>query len=157
MSVAAVQKQLATTTLGDVALRAYFTELCQSIGASMIRDHNQLSLDVIVDDSLAGPDISVSLALIVTELVINALKHAFPGRRHGKITVEYQSNGPNWTMSVGDDGVGMPKDPSSAKTGLGTSIVQALAQQLQAEVESTDTRPGHKVSIVHTHDGAKAA
>jgi two-component system, sensor histidine kinase PdtaS len=157
MSVAAVQRQLATTTLGDVGLRAYLTELCQSIGASMIRDHNQLSLDVVADDSLAGPDISVSLGLIVTELVINALKHAFPGHRPGKITVAYRSDGPDWTLSVGDDGVGMPKDPSSAKTGLGTSIVHALAQQLQAEVESVDTQPGHKVSVTHSHDGAKAA
>ena len=47
-----------------------FTALCERIGASMIRDHNQLSLDVSVDESSTGADVSVSLGLIVTELVI---------------------------------------------------------------------------------------
>jgi two-component sensor histidine kinase len=149
MSVAAVQSQLAASRLGDVGLRAYFVELCESIGASMIRDHNQLSLEVSTDESVASADVSVSLGLIVTELVINALKHAFPGRRHGKIMVGYRSVGPAWTLSVGDDGVGMPKDAASAAPGLGTSIVSALAQQLQARVQIADAKPGTEVSIVH--------
>jgi two-component sensor histidine kinase len=149
MSVAAVQKQLAATTLGDVALRPYFTDLCQSIGASMIRDHNQLTLMVEADESLASADVSVSLGLIVTELVINALKHAFPGRRSGAIMVGYRSDGPKWTLSVADDGVGMPNDPASAKSGLGSSIVEALAKQLKALVQVKDVNPGTLVSIIH--------
>ena len=78
MSVASLQHQLAASHVGDVELRPYFTALCESIGASMIRDHDKLSLDVDVDDSVTNADASVSLGLIVTELVINALKHAFP-------------------------------------------------------------------------------
>jgi hypothetical protein len=56
-----------------------FTQLCQSLGASMIHDPEQLSLEGKVDGSSVSADTSVSLGLIVTELVINALKHAFPG------------------------------------------------------------------------------
>ena len=149
MSVAAVQKQLAATTLGEVGLRSYFGELCESIGASMIRDHNQLSLEVSADESVAGADVSVSLGLIVTELVINALKHAFPGRRKGRIVVGYSSAGRAWTLSVADNGVGMPKDSASAKPGLGTSIVAALAQQLGARVQIADAKPGAAVSVIH--------
>ena len=150
MSVASVQKQLAASRLGEVGLRAYFAELCQSLSASMIRDHDQLSLEVNADESVASADISVSLGLIVTELVINALKHAFPGRRSGKIVVGYRSAGPAWTLSVGDNGVGMPKDLASAKPGLGTSIIAALAQQLEARVQFADAGPGTAVSIIHT-------
>jgi two-component system, sensor histidine kinase PdtaS len=154
MSVAALQKQLAASSVADVELRPYFTTLCDSIGASMIRDHNQMSLDVNVDDSTTSADISVSLGLIVTELVINALKHAFPDDRGGKIKVDYQSHGPNWKLSVTDNGIGMPADSESAKPGLGTSIVQALTMQLHALVKVSDARPGTAVSVTHTQIAA---
>lgn len=150
MSVAALQQQLAASTLGDVALRAYFTKLCQSIAASMIHDHEQLSLEVNVDDSAVGADASISLGLIVTELVINALKHAFPNGRRGTIAVGYRSNGADWTLSVCDDGVGMPADAASATPGLGTSIINALAAQQRARINVIDTAPGTTVSVVHT-------
>lgn len=149
MSVASMQQQLANSSAGDVELRPYFTALCNSIGASMIRDHNQLSLDVSVDDSSSTADVSVSLGLIVTELVINALKHAFPVDRKGKIRVDYHSHGSNWTLSVTDNGIGMPADPAVAKPGLGTSIVQALTTQLQAAVKVANANPGTEVSIAY--------
>jgi two-component sensor histidine kinase len=149
MSVAALQKQLATSGLGKVELRPYFAALCKSIGASMIHDHGQLTLEAQTDDSVTSADTSVSLGLIVTELVINALKHAFPDNRAGKILVDYHSRGLNWALSVGDNGVGMPADPEIAKPGLGTGIVQALAKQLGAVVSVADANPGTKVSIAH--------
>lgn len=151
MSIATLQKQLAASRLGDVALRAYFEQLCESIGASMIRDHDQLTLDVTADDSAVPAEVSVSLGLVVTELVINALKHAFPGGRVGKIVVGYHSQGANWTLSVTDDGVGMPKDAASQTSGLGTSIVAALASQLESRVRVSPAHPGTIVSLTHTH------
>jgi two-component sensor histidine kinase len=150
MSVAVLQQQLAASRLGDVELRAYFTSLCESIGASMIRDHNQISLDVSADECTVHADVSVSLGLIVTELVINALKHAFPGARGGKIVVGYEAYGPNWSLSVRDDGVGMPVEPAAVKAGLGTSIVEALARQLSARVQIANVNPGTKVSVIHS-------
>ncbi len=151
MSVAALQQQLAASRLGnEVELRPYLKALCSSIGASMIRDHNSMSLNVNVDASIRNADVSVSLGLIVTELVINALKHAFPGERGGAITVDFQSHGPNWSLSVSDNGVGMPEDADSIKPGLGTGIVQALSKQLRAIVTSADAKPGTKVLISHT-------
>ena len=81
MSVASVQRQLASSRLGSVNLRSYLIELCESLGASMIHDHEQIKLVVDSDDVSTNADISLSLGLIVTELVINALKHAFPSQR----------------------------------------------------------------------------
>jgi two-component sensor histidine kinase len=152
MSVAALQQQLAASRLGEVALKPYFDQLCVSVGASMIRDHGQLSLHVNCDDSVVDADISVSLGLVVTELVINSLKHAYPGGRKGRIIVSYNSHGPNWTLSVADDGVGMPTDAESATPGLGTSIVRALANQLHARVQVVDGHPGTTVSIIHSQN-----
>jgi two-component sensor histidine kinase len=149
MSIATMQRQLAASRIGDVVLRDYFTDLCASIAASMISDPDQLSLKVTVDESVMRAEASVSLGLIVTELVINALKHAFPRHRKGKICVDYRAEGRAWTLSVRDTGIGMPKKPAEAKPGLGTGIVQALAKQLDATVEVTASKPGTTVSIVH--------
>ena len=150
MSIAAVQRQLAESGLGAVELRSYLIELCESLGASMIGDPDRLSIEVRADNSSIDADRSVSIGLIVTELVINALKHAFP-EHSGKIIVEYRADGPDWILSVRDDGIGMPREPSAAKPGLGTGIVEALARQLRAEVLITASNPGTQVSIVHSH------
>ena len=150
MSVAAIQRQLAATRVGEVGVRAYFTDLCQSISTAMIADPDQLSLEVRADESVAEASTSVSLGLLVTELVINALKHAFPGLRPGKITVGFNSQGPDWTLFVRDNGVGMPADPESAKPGLGSSIIEALARQLSAHVQVDGANPGTMVSIIHS-------
>jgi two-component sensor histidine kinase len=149
LSVAAVQQQLAAASLGEVELRPYLTQLCDSLGASMIHDHDQISIEVKVDDSQTSANVSVSIGLIVTELVINALKHAFPGHRHGKITVAYEAHGPRWTLAVADDGIGMPTGANATKPGLGTGIVQALVGQLGAEIRITDAAPGTAISISH--------
>jgi len=148
MSIATLQRQLAATSASDVRLRSYFTDLCDSISASMIYDHDLLTLTAIVDDSMATSEASVSLGLIVTELVINALKHAYPdGKRSGKIIVEYWSRPTGWRLTVEDDGVGMPGDHATRKPGLGTGIVDALAKQFAATVAVTDTSPGTRVAI----------
>lgn len=150
MSIATLQRQLAATKAGDVVLRPYFTDLCDSIGASMIYNHEALTLTTIVDDTVTTSEVSVSLGLIVTELVINALKHAFPERdRSGTITVEYWSRPTGWRLTVEDDGVGMPGDHATRKPGLGTGIVDALSKQLDATVTISDLDPGTRVAIIH--------
>lgn len=149
MSIADLQQQLAGATTGTVDLRAYLTKLCATITASMIADPDKLSLDVVAEKVTIDAGVSVSLGLVVTELVINALKHGFPNGAGGKITVDYRGDGSAWTLSVADTGVGMPKHPA-ALSGLGTSIIQALARQLKAKVHVQDMHPGAKVSLVHT-------
>jgi two-component sensor histidine kinase len=147
MSIASLQQQLATSQLGRVPLRGYLTNLCRSIAASMIPDHNLLTLVAEIDDSTVEAEISISLGLIVTELVINSLKHAYPDGRGGQIRVSYHADEAGWALSVGDDGVGMPSASPDTKGGLGTSIVKALAQQLQAEILLVDARPGTVVTV----------
>ena len=153
MSVAALQRQLATTGEDYVTLRPYFTQLCESIGASMIRDPKHIVLTVTGDDSRVKADVSVSLGLIVTELVINSLKHAFPKDGAGTINVDYRTVGPEWTLKIVDDGVGMGPNP---EPGLGTSILNALARHLQANVVVTGGSPGTTVSLIHTATVAPA-
>ena len=150
MSVAALERQLSASVDGDqgVELRTYFNSLCENIAASLIGDQKTVSLDV-TGGGVVTSRVSVSLGLIVTELVINALKHAFPAGRTGRIEIGYQAQGPNWTLSVRDDGVGIPNDAGLVRTGIGTSVVQALARQLRATVEIAPAAPGTLVCIEH--------
>jgi nitrate/nitrite-specific signal transduction histidine kinase len=80
---------------------------------------------------------------------INALKHAFTEDRHGKITINYRSEGSNWTLSVSDDGIGMPSGADKAKAGLGTGIVEALARHLEGVISVADAEPGTTVTLFH--------
>ena len=157
MSIAALQRQLSMSTDGEVELLSYFNQLCQSLGASMIADPDRLSIQVTVDDSAVAAYVSVSLGLIVTELVINALKHAFPEERTGMIMVDYRSSGSDWTLSVIDNGIGMAAGDDAPKPGLGSGIIQALANNLLAEIQVTDARPGTAVSITHQESVALQA
>ncbi|MGL4541304.1 MAG: sensor histidine kinase [Polymorphobacter sp.] len=157
MSIAALQHQLAESGTADVALAPYLAQLCESLGASMIHDHDRLTLTARIDKQVVPADVSVSLGLVVTELVINALKHAFPDKQDGHVLVDYATRGSEWTLSVTDDGIGMPELPARAKSGLGTSIVQALARQLHAEIEVSDNAPGTRVSLTHDREAARDA
>jgi two-component sensor histidine kinase len=150
MSIATLQKQLAITSNDDVELRPYLRELCDSIGASMIDDAERISLSSTADESKATANVSVSLGLIVTELVINALKHAFPEpEQSGSVTVDYAAKGEGWSLTVKDDGVGIGEGDGAVTPGLGTGIVDALAKQLGATVTTSDNEPGTKVSVEH--------
>ena len=150
MSVAALERQLSASPAGDesVELRTYFTNLCSNISSSMVDDNDNVTL-VVTGGGLVTPRVSISLGLIVTELVINALKYAFPDARSGRIEIGYEAQGPNWTLSIRDDGVGMPNDRADNRTGLGTNIVRALAHQLQATVDVAPGTPGTVVCIKH--------
>lgn len=150
MSIAMLQRQLAVTQLKSVELRTYFADLCRSISASMIDDPKRIAIDTIVDDTSTNSDVSVSMGLIVTELVINAIKHAFADETvGGKITVSFAAKKGDWLLSVSDNGVGMPVGEKQWKTGLGTGIVEALSKQLDASVTVLDAKPGTRVEVRH--------
>lgn len=150
MSIAEVQKQLSASEAGQVELRSYFTQLCESLGASMIADTGRLSIAVTVDDTVVEADSSISLGLIVTELVINALKHAFPDQAKGRIAIDYRSAGKSWTLSVSDDGIGLSNGVDAPKPGLGSRIVEALTRNLHATLTVSDGNPGAVITIRHT-------
>ena len=91
-----------------------------------------------------------SLGLIVTELVVNSLKHAFIDEKtEGRIIVAYDRAGTNWKLSVSDDGIGRQDGVfAQAKSGLGAGIVKALAQQIDAKVETVAVSKGTTISMM---------
>ncbi len=155
--VANIQRQLYMSgTTDEIAFGPYIAQLCADLATSMIDGHAV----TIQSSSSAGTirsDDAMSFGLIVTELVINALKHGFPDGRKGQIKVDFSAEGPDWRLSVSDDGVGKPSGTAKpGRPGLGTNIVEALARHLKANVESVTTGAGTETAIIHTLDAASS-
>jgi chemotaxis protein methyltransferase CheR len=149
MSVATVQQQLHASGLNErIEIGPYLSKLCDSLAASMIGERRPLTVKVRASSGGALSSEAVSHGLIVTELVINALKHGFPGGEAGEILVKYDAQGSDWQLSVSDNGSG-PREAAGEPphTGLGTSIVEALAHQLHATVQKTSGPKGTTVTI----------
>jgi len=163
MSVAAVQQQLLASGRGEpIEIGPYLSRLCETLLASMTDDSRPVSLKVQAQGGIASSAEAVSIGLIVTELVINAFKHAFAGApTAGQLVVAYETAGTGWRLVVSDNGIGMPKvhlDLDRTTPGLGTIIVEALAKQLDARVDVVRNLKGTTVSITHgTFDRALSA
>ncbi|WP_448202805.1 sensor histidine kinase [Azospirillum sp. sgz302134] len=111
----------------------YLRQLCDGLvrstnptGARLTVEAESWTIDV---------DQATPLALIASELVSNALLHAFPGGHPGTVTVELLPGAEGHRLTVRDDGVGLPPGipaPQRRTAGLGLVLVQALAQQANA-------------------------
>src|ERR1700684_3372614 len=152
ISVAAVQRHLhASAGLGSMEMLPYLSTLCGALTHSMIGEGQSISLKVIGKGGSSTCANAESLGLIVTELVINALKHAFDDKtKDGQITVAYDVAGSDWKLSVVDNGMGKPDGVfAQPKTGLGTGIVKALPKQLDSQVVTSSGTKGTTVSVTH--------
>jgi PAS domain S-box-containing protein len=152
LSVAAIQQHLDTAGRGGaIEVGNYLSRLCETLAQSMIGDSRPISLKVDADPGTIASHQAVSIGLIVTELVMNSLKHAFPKeKKDGAIVVSYKVADADWKLTVSDNGIGKPDlGGSQKKGGLGTSLVQSLAKQLDAQVDIVSDPHGRAVSITH--------
>jgi len=150
MSVATIQQHIQSAGRADlIEINPYLTKLCESLAASMIGDAGTTSVKVNAGGGYAPSADAVSIGLIVMELVINALKHAFVKDRMGAcVTVSYETSGSDWRLTVSDNGDGRSAEASQQpKGGLGTSLVGALANQLDAQVKTASTPGGMTITI----------
>lgn len=157
LSIATVQRNLDPTTEdSEVPVVAYLKTLCESIAKTMIGGRKPIVLKMLGNSGTVTSDEAIALGLITTELVINALKHAFP-KGEGTVTVTYESNPASWKLSIDDDGIGLPTTGIVNREGLGTSIVESLASQLNADIQRKSSPRGTVVSIIGLRNSAKTA
>jgi PAS domain S-box-containing protein len=160
LSVAAVQQHLHFSGRNEpIEIGSYLTKLCETLAQSMIGDSRSISLKVEADAGTAVSREAVSMGLIVTELVMNALKHAFPDKKpDAAIVVSYSVAGNDWKLTVSDNGIGKPAvGAGETKPGLGTSLVKALTRQLDAVVAIDSDSRGTAVSVTHATFKAKSS
>jgi two-component sensor histidine kinase len=118
-----------------VDLRAFMTELCQSMLAVLCGPARRVLLNIEIAPFMIATDRAIPLALLVTEAMTNSLKHAFPGGRRGRITVSFRAEGEEaGTLTVSDDGVGTPP-PGHRQAGIGLQLIEAFVRQIDGELE----------------------
>jgi two-component sensor histidine kinase len=82
------------------------------------------------------PERAIPCGMLVSELVTNALKHAFPGERRGSLLVRLERVRPTrLQLVVEDDGIGLASGfPDESSQSLGLDLVAIFAKQLEAEL-----------------------
>jgi two-component sensor histidine kinase len=101
-------------------------------------------LDARVEAIEVPTDIALPLALIVTELVTNAQKHAYDEGAPGVIAMALERTAGGLRLSVEDDGHGLAP---GAGGGFGTALVEALVQQVQGELVHAPRQRGTRIEI----------
>jgi len=115
-----------------------FGEYVKSVAGELLRTYHAPGVVCTVDAGALplGVDIAIPCGLIVSELVSNALKHAFPDSRSGSVRIILRKEDPSTViMSVEDDGVGLPHDMDPRQAGsMGLNLVYSLAAQIRGTV-----------------------
>lgn len=126
--------------------RVDFASFLDSLLPTLMDSYNvaaaRVSLEIAVREASIPLHQAVPCGLIVNELISNALKHAFPDGRRGRIVVEsYSGQRGEVTLSISDDGVGLDDaEPETGKT-LGLTLVRLLADQLKGRLEIQRANP----------------
>ena len=131
------EKLYQSADFARVPFSEYATTLAGNIFHATGASPTGVTLDVQIDDVSLPVDQAIPCGLILNELITNAVKHAFPGERSGKIIVELRMiNSRQMLLAVGDDGVGMTEVAAPrASRALGMQLVETLAAQLDGQLE----------------------
>jgi two-component sensor histidine kinase len=130
LSIAAVHEILSVEGFRLINVRDLLGRVTQTVGQTMARPTLRVEIVIEGDDLYMPSQQATSVALAVTELVQNALEHAFPERVEGRIRVLLAQTEGEWIIEVTDDGIGLPAgaDPM-ATDNLGLKIVRTLATE----------------------------
>ena len=140
-AIAQVHRRLYTSNdVEQVDMREYLGALVEELGETWSTPTAPRRLSLAADPIRLSTDRAVSLGVIVTELVSNACKYAYPSdgekRGGGEVRVSLIDEGDaHFRLAVEDDGVGMVADAPARGTGVGTKLIRAMAQSLQTNVE----------------------
>lgn len=124
--------------LASIDFGEYVEELIASITASY-GNNDSVKCLVKYSDIVMNIDLSINLALIITELVTNSYKHAFTGRDEGQIKVELTSNPKHYKLVIADNGIGQTNEIENEQS-LGLEIVRALTEQIDGTIVVTSDK-----------------
>jgi diguanylate cyclase (GGDEF)-like protein len=131
------EKLYMSENLASVDLKGYLRSLAEELLRYYKESAGDVALKLDVGDVSFGLDTIIPCGLIVSELVTNSLKHAFPDRRGGEIEIAVKAVDDEYELRVRDNGVGIPPELDIRKTEtLGLQLVTSLAEmQLKGHLE----------------------
>jgi len=152
-AVAQVHRRLYTSHgLKSVLLNQYLGALLDDLRRSAEGNRmSRLTLKAVQVE--IDPDRAVAIGIIVNELVMNAVKYAYPDRA-GPIHVEVGADGGDLVLSIADNGVGLGAKSDPRSTGMGQRIVSAMATKLEASVERDPNHHGTRIVLRFRYAGA---
>jgi two-component sensor histidine kinase len=152
-AVAQVHRRLYTShDLKSVLLNQYLDALLDDLRRSAEGNRmSRLTLKAVQVE--IDPDRAVAIGIIVNELVMNAVKYAYPDQA-GPIHVEVEADGDELTLSIADNGVGLGAKSDPRSTGMGQRIVGAMAAKLEASVERDPNHDGTRIVLRFRCGGA---
>ena len=154
-AVAQVHRRLYTShDLKSVVLNQYLDALLDDLRRSA--EGNRMSrLTLKADPIEIDPDRAVAIGIVVNELVMNAVKYAYPDDS-GPIHVDLGADRDELVLSIADEGVGDSGSSDPRSTGMGQRIVSAMAQKLEASVTHDPNHAGTKVVLRFPRDKTQA-
>jgi two-component sensor histidine kinase len=145
-AVAQVHRRLYTShDLKSVLLNQYLDALLEDLRRSA--EGNRMSrLTLKAEPIEIDPDSAVAIGIIVNELVMNAVKYAYPDGA-GPIHIDLVARGDEFVLSIADNGVGLNAKADPRSTGMGQRIVSAMAAKLSASVERDPAHDGTRIVL----------
>jgi two-component sensor histidine kinase len=141
-AVATVHRRLFQNDPLSFDVADFIRDLTGDLAAAAGRDDLEIELDL---DHVAIPAASAAaFALVVNELLGNAIKHAFPAGRRGRVSVRLSNGDELCRLVIADDGVGL----GGHEPGFGLTIVKLLGQQLHADLQIEDAQPGVRATVI---------
>ncbi|MFC3690879.1 sensor histidine kinase [Chenggangzhangella methanolivorans] len=148
LAIAQIHRRLYTSAdVRAVDMDEYLSGLAEELESSLRTPDRPHRIAVKVEPVKMATDRAVSLGVIVTELVTNAFKYAYPSGAEGEVRVRLARDGALLALSVEDDGVGMSEAAKPVGTGLGQKIVGAMAASIQSRVERDASTRGTRIVL----------
>jgi two-component sensor histidine kinase len=130
--------------------RSFVEELCRDLETALI-GLRPVRLSIEAESHPIPLTQAVSVGLIINELLVNALKYAFPDDRDGRVSVTFARTGQEYCLVVSDNGVGLSatrdSTSSSASTGLGERLIRSFVAQLGGRHEIKMGSPGTHAQV----------
>jgi PAS domain S-box-containing protein len=131
------EKLYQSKSLARINFQEYIDELVTSLFISYGVRTDLIRAEIHAEGISFEINTAIPCGLIINELVSNCLKHAFPDKRRGNISLTMSAAGEDkFTLTVSDDGIGLPEDLDYQKSAtLGLKLVSALTRQLDGSTE----------------------